>query len=281
MLIRILFFIFWSTVFYGQERTELYGSITGSGNLENIHVLNKNANKGTISNASGHFKIFARASDTLIVSGIQFYYQEISITATDIKNNTVFINLLQRINELDEVTVKSNKLSGNLRTDLNNAKIDPSKKNSMALDFSGIDFSLPHMGPKDANDRAKPPDPFGGNHGVPGLSQGGDILGLAGLLLSPLIKSIGKIGETKRKNKRYDRIREKQLTTVPDQLIDKYLSVIVHDLHIPSNQIFPFIQHCKSKGIYTLFIEDRQMEVLNILIKESKIFLKSLDNKKE
>jgi len=278
---KLLCLLFLTTLMYGQERIVLYGSIKGDGAIENIHILNKNSTKGTISDKFGRFQLAVMPTDTLVVSGIQFYYQEIVITEDHITNKTIPIDLLQRINELDEITLKTNPLSGFLQLDLAKAKDSISKVNKGALNFSGLDLGKPYVGPIDANDRARPPDPFGGNNGVPGFAAGGDILGLVGLILGPVFESVGKIGETKRNNKRYNRLREKQLLTVPDQLLEKHLNYIVKDLHIPANQLYPFIAHCKTKGILPLFLDNRQIEVLDILYKESEIFLKNLQKNKD
>jgi len=286
MLKIVLCLCFVSATMFGQERIHLYGSIKGNGTLENIHVLNKNSTQGTITDQFGRFQIKAMVSDTLIVSGIQFYYQEVVITEDHITNKTIPVHLLQRINELDEITLKSHQLSGFLQLDAANAKDSISKVNKGALDFSGIDLSTPYVGPVDEINRRKPPNPFGPNNNIPGFSDsgiaggGGDVLALVGFVLSPVINAIDKIGETKRKNNRRNKFEALKLDQAPEQLIERYAEYLMVELHLPKAQLKAFVAHCQTHAIFSLFIEDKQIEVLDILIREAPLFLDKIKTNK-
>ncbi len=71
-----------STKIFAQEKQiVISGNIINDAlSVENIHILNKTSNKGTIANKYGEFKIPIKANDTLIFSGIQFYKKEVLIT---------------------------------------------------------------------------------------------------------------------------------------------------------------------------------------------------------
>ncbi len=200
MLKQLTFFLFFSAVIqnHAQEnRIVTSGKINSDAlSIENIHILNKNSKKGTISNKYGEFKIPVKVNDTLIFSGIQFYKKEIRITEQLIKNKVITIELFQKINELDEVEIKVHNLLGNLVTDANSVKDSVSKVNSLAFDFSMIDFSKPVVLDIDEFSRSRTSS---NKQLMPG---GGNILGLLGLMFDPLMGEISKIGQRKRRLKK-------------------------------------------------------------------------------
>ena len=71
------FFLFICTIIQAQtqgKRLTISGRIISDApSIENIHILNINSNKGTISNINGNFSIPVKENDTLVISGIQFY----------------------------------------------------------------------------------------------------------------------------------------------------------------------------------------------------------------
>jgi len=270
-----LIFIFSLSQVHAQEnRTVTTGKIISDAlNIENIHVFNKNSNKGTISNQYGEFVITVKTNDTLVFSGIQFYKKEIHITKELIKNKLITIELFQKINELDEVEVKAHNLSGSLTIDANNLKDSVSKVSIGALDFSMIDFGKPVVDDIDDFDRKKPPNP--NNLTNPNIPVGGNVLGLLKFALDPLMGEISKIGQRKRQLKKEKRIHIIKKQEAPNQIIDDLSETFFTEtLKIPREEIDDFIQHCKSKGIIDLYIKNRKMEVIDILIVESEIYLR-------
>ena len=239
----------------------------------NIHILNLNSKKGTISNSAGKFRIPVKVNDTLLLSGIQFYKKEILITNTIITNGRITVTLFQKINELDEVELRAHNLSGNLITDAKNVKDSISKVNPMALDFSMIDFSIPVINDIDEIDRMKPPDP--NNLTNPNIPVGGNLLGLLSFVLDPLMDEIVKIGQRKRRLKHEKYLYEKEVIKSPDNIVnDLGESFFIETLKIPREKIDDFIEHCDSKGIIDFYINNRMIEVIDILIEESKNYNK-------
>ena len=266
----LFIFLFVTTLFYSQEqRVTISGRlISDAQSKENIHILNKNSNKGTISNKNGDFTISVKANDTLIITGIQFFKKEIRITKDIIENKTVSIIIFQKINELDEVELKANKLSGHLTTDAKNVKDSISKVNPMALDFSMIDFSQPVIY---ETDRTKPLDPT--NLTNPNIPVGGNVLGLLSFVLDPIIGEISKIGQRKREHEKY--LFEKKIKETPNIMVNELGErFFIETLNIQRDNIDSFIEHCKSKGILDLYIKGRKIEAIDILIIESKNYKK-------
>ncbi len=244
--------------------------ISDAKSKDNIHILNISSRKGTISNSQGKFVIPAKENDSLVISGIQFYKKEILITNKIIADRKIHIELFQKINELDEVEIRTLILSGNLITDAKNVKDSISKVNPMALDFSMIDFSKPVI---NEVDRTKPPDAT--NLTNPNIPVGGNVLGLLSFVLDPLMSEISKIGQRKRRLNNEKYLYEKKTIETPNNIVDELgESFFIETLKIPRANIDAFLEHCKSKRITDLYIKGRKIEVIDILIEESKNYKK-------
>jgi hypothetical protein len=80
-ILFILAFLYVLTAFSQNDRLLIYGKISvDSLSQENIHIVNKNAKKGTVTNIHGEFQIPVKVSDTLLFSAIQFEYKELIIS---------------------------------------------------------------------------------------------------------------------------------------------------------------------------------------------------------
>ena len=255
------------------NRENIKGKIINEAlSTENIHIINKNSGNATISNKYGEFQILVKINDTLIFSGIQFYKKEVPITPLLLKNNSIIIQLFLKINELDEVEVKAHNLSGNLVTDANKVKDSISKVNSLAFDFSMIDFSKPIVLGIDEFSRSR-------TSSDKQLTPSGNInvIAILGLVLNPLFKEVGKIGKKRRQRKNEERVYQKNAINAPEKIIVEFGEIFFTEtLKIPSEEIIGFIDFCESKGIIAFYIEGKKMEVIDILIKES-ITYKKLD----
>jgi len=245
---QLTFIIFFFAVqqFHAQDNgIEITGKIINDSlSVKNIHVINKNSNKATVSNQYGEFKIPVRVNDILVFSGIQFYSKEVRITQQLIKSKKITIELFQKINELEEVEIKAHNLSGSLVNDAKNVKDSVSKIAPLALDFSMIDFSKPVINDIDEIDRLKPPD-------------------ISRLINPHFQKGIGA-------SFTIDSPKKKRTLTIPEKIrTDFGNDFFTKTLKIPLEQIGFFIDYCNSEGINDLYIKNRKMEVIDILIKES------------
>ena len=213
--------------------------------VEGVHIINKNSEKGTITNANGDFKISVQVNDTLLISGVQFYFSEILITGQIITDKFVTIHLIQKINELQEVEVKAHDLTGSLLFDATAIKDTISKVAPATLDFSMIDFSKPVVNDLDVMDRRKPPDisHLTNPHFQPGF--GASI-------------SIGSI-------------KKKSYLTIPDKIRNKLGNeFFTETLELPIEQIEPFINYCLEDGIADLYLQNRKLEMIDVLFKARK-----------
>ncbi|MGB0980907.1 MAG: hypothetical protein ACPGUH_02285 [Winogradskyella sp.] len=106
------------------QRKNLKAQLIANGDVEGIHILNKTASKYAISNENGRFSIPAKALDTLFISGLKYQVQDIVITKAMIDLGSFKVQLIEKINELDEVIV-GKILTGSLQSDLENSDAKP------------------------------------------------------------------------------------------------------------------------------------------------------------
>jgi hypothetical protein len=102
------------------QRVDLNGQLIANDDVEGLHILNKTAVKYTISMEDGSFRIPAKASDTLIISGVKYEVQEIIITDAIVELGRINVFLVESTNELREVVV-GKILTGSLQSDLENS----------------------------------------------------------------------------------------------------------------------------------------------------------------
>ncbi|MGX1025122.1 carboxypeptidase-like regulatory domain-containing protein [Psychroflexus sp. MBR-150] len=124
----LLLFIFHINLSYSQvpERQILKGKINVPADAEakDINVYNINTKEGTTSNAYGNFLIKVKRKDRILISSVQFQDFEIEITKEIMDEKDIVIQIRENVNQLNEVTVSSNLLSGNLNVDVKKINTD-------------------------------------------------------------------------------------------------------------------------------------------------------------
>ncbi|MFK5890008.1 MAG: hypothetical protein QM486_04680 [Flavobacteriaceae bacterium] len=265
-----LTYIFFVFLFYQSQAQVLRHAIVGrikndSLSVEGIHVLNKNTKKRTISNQYGVFNIPVTINDTLIFEGIQFKKKELVITKRMVKTKSVDVTLIQNINELATVEIKNHNLTGDLVNDAKKVKKPISQVSKGALDFSHINFNV--VDDIDATDREGPANVSKlTNPNIPG---GVSLM----FLVRPILKGISKIGERKRKLKTAKKAYKKEAETVPDKIRRELGDAFFEEqLKIPKDQIDVFINYCRSKGVVDLYMAGKKIEMIQLLVDESKNF---------
>ena len=105
-------------------REILYGQLVAdSTGVENVLVTNKTAKLAVYSRRDGTFQIHVREKDTLMFSNLNFPVQSLVLNEADLKLKVLKIKIESRPNQLDEVIINPNALSGNLEKDNENIKV--------------------------------------------------------------------------------------------------------------------------------------------------------------
>lgn len=88
---------------------------------DGISVYNISAKTGTSTNENGDFQISVALNDSLMISAVQFETFQVVIDEKVITSKQLFIYVKELVNRLPEVVVSPYDLTGNLKTDLENA----------------------------------------------------------------------------------------------------------------------------------------------------------------
>ncbi len=234
------------------QRISINGKIKSDINdLENIHIVNKSSNKGTITSVKGEFQLSVKEKDTLIFSGIQFNNKEIIISPFDILSKSITINLISKINQLEEVIIR--------------------KPKNIA-----VELGLPNAGKKKLT-KLEAREVYYSQASVPVVILL-TLLGNAGGL-EDLYHIIS--GNRKRDQKLKALIEADKLAAYNQNVIKKmrlYFKDVffTETLKIPEEKIDYFIESCLSKDIIDLYIKERNLEIMDIFIKESKNYIKEI-----
>ena len=235
------------------QRKDLKGQLIATDDVEGIHLLNKTAAKYTISNEDGSFVILAKASDTLFISGLKYEAQEVVITQSIINLDHFSVQLIEKINELDEVIV-GEILTGSLESDLENSDVK--------AEINFYDLGIP------------------GNTNLP-LTQSeqrlydadhGQFINYYGIALSINIhKILNRInGDTKKYKERIEiEFKEKCI----NQLKVEYSKIIFDAVTIPKNHKEEFFQFCFEDHQFKSICEDEnRLNAVGFLFDKLKMF---------
>lgn len=121
MKLIVLFAILFLFQLGMSQSVEITGRVQSSADVENIHVINKTAQKFTITNRLGEFTIPVSLKDTLNFSSVQHELKTIIISKEIISSKTVMVILVEQINTLNQVTI-GKVLTGDLGSDIGNVE---------------------------------------------------------------------------------------------------------------------------------------------------------------
>jgi len=249
----LLCFLFICFSTFGQEnRILISGKVKNDSiPIENVHIINKNSKKGTITNRLGQFKISVTDKDTLMISDIQYSNKIIVINQDNLLNKYLEINLLELTNELDEVIVQQ-------------------------FDDMSEELGLPNAGKKPLNKLERNLNHYS--------QKSTPIVILEALLFKPGgIDDVYNIISGNRKNDRKLKalIDEDRMTASKREYVTKIKDHFQEDFFIKSVKIDPehinsYIFYCLPQGIGDLYDKGRLIEVIDILLKSKDSYFESL-----
>lgn len=259
-----LLILFIANISFSQEkRIIFYGIISDDlGTLPRAHIINITTKKATFSNDVGTFKIFAKINDSLKITSVGYKTKIIRVNTNHFGIEQNNIHLKKEIIELDEVALKKHNLNGILSSDVKQTPEDvAATKSKSALDFSMIDFDKKVTSKIDEMDRKKAPnarlmtDPTAKFAGV----------GTSG------IGYIDNYGIEKRRLRKEIKFKER----FPKELLSEFGEYFFFvELKIPKKKYYHFLEYCNVLNIEELYKNGNKIEVIKILVKESKSYLK-------
>lgn len=265
-LLSILFLL--TTTFIYSQRNEflLVGKVIDSiGEVKNVNIVNLANNQGTSTNDFGEFRIYAEVGDSLRISSIQHEISYRLVTQFNLDNNKYMdIFIKRKTYILDEVVVKKHDLSNLL--ELDRKKTPKDKKDqarlSMLENIKNLSQSKEPMKDDHIDSKVRPPATRSGDP-----TQSGK---LAGAKVSMPFKHSERLWALRRS------IAFK--SSFPELLLsDLGRNFFFVELKIPNDQYHHFLDYLNNFKIETLYKEDRLLEVVKILRRESKNYLKLIE----
>ena len=262
----IILIIYSTTLLAQKDKFWLYGKLKDSSSVvKNANIINLKTNIGTFSNDFGDYKIIVSVGDTLQYSSVQHK------TIYRIINNFVYrsevldVFMISSTYELDEVVLRRNDLDGFLSLDL---KKTPEDRRAEALkktmNFSGVNMNIIYNGDY-IDQRVRPP-----MNNVDPIAM---FAGASGGVSIPF-----KYSEKLWALRRDINFREK----FPKMLLSEFGETFFeNDLKIPTGKYYSFLEYCNPLGIENLFKENRKIELINLLKKESITYLLLINEKED
>ena len=254
-----------STFAQNTQRVSISGKIIAdtTNDIEGVTVYNTSSNKGTITNSEGKFEINATLNDVIEVSALQFekFIVTIDQKILDSKKMTVF--LVEQVNKLDEVVILPYDLSGDLVTDIESVKTFNPDLDAIYFgvnDVSTYEFGADYKsGVRNTVMETGPDNVFGAN-----------LLGVVGLLVNAIFP--------KKEKKNFTIDRRDLLPKLPTKDLRDYYTTdfIVETFNVKENSIEAFIAFMETNNLdYSLLKNDRELEFLDLVKKQSDLFLKT------
>ena len=249
-----------------QDNFWLYGKLKDSSNVvKNANIINLKTNKGTFSNDFGDYKIIVSVGDTLQFTSVQHKTVYRIVNDFVYRSEILDVFLTSSTYELDEVVLKTNDLDGFLSLDL---KKTPEDKRAEALkktmNFSNVNMKAIYNGDY-IDQRVRPPM----NNVDPTAMFAG-----AGGGVSIPVKFSERLWALRR-NLDFK-------TNFPKKLLSEFGEPFFeNDLGIPPEKYYNFLEYCNPLGIEDLYRQNRKMEMILILKRESITYLKITENSKE
>ncbi|GAL68928.1 carboxypeptidase-like regulatory domain-containing protein [Jejuia pallidilutea] len=260
-ILYVLCFITFSNL-YAQTitRIDVKGKIVvEQSDISGITIFNSSSDTGTITNEDGEFTIAVAKNDVIEVSALQFQNLSFKVNEDIVKSRSMKIFLIEEINKLDEIVVKSKGLTGNLGTDIDGSKTFNPKLDAL---YFGVRHSSEYNFETDYKTEVKNiGDPIQRNRFYNGLN----IVNVVDQLLLPVFRSEAK--EKKTNN----------IPEVPSKAIKYYFAseFLVDNFEIPEQRVPDFIAFVESGDFdFTLLNYGRELEFLELLNKKSTEFLK-------
>jgi hypothetical protein len=248
--------LFSATVILAQQspRTILRGQvIDDNGALEGVTIYNITTNKGAVTDERGYFSLYARAQDTLAFSSVNMKAARLVLQENDFKINTFMVKLEISVNELDEVEIRPNALTGDLMKDERNLKVTMLKSNigiNSAIETQFIDDEL--SSPKN---RTMLPDGS--------IENGMDFVKIGNMISSIFKKDRGN--------------DEKEFLTdaVFNEAVKEKFTYhfFTNTLALNADEIGLFLAYCENDSqVKKLLAPNKEIELIDYLISQSKIF---------
>jgi hypothetical protein len=256
-----LFFIFLfsisTSIAQVPNRVEVSGQIFFNlAEKDGITVYNLSSNKGTITDSDGQFKITVAEKDVLEFSSLLIQSKKVIVSEKDIKNKSIKVFLVELVNNLDEVVVLEDGLSGDLNKDVDDVKVFN----------TNIDVSL---GSIDMDE-----DQFSADYKTAAdniITRQGQYYNMAdGMAIVRLVAGLFK--NDKKELEKRALAQEQRIKAL--KLTDKYSNIYyIENFNIPADKVQAFIAFAEEDLDQNLLLRGKELDLIEYLNTQSTIFL--------
>lgn len=261
LLVLFVFCISFLTVSQEINRENITGKIVIEGNdIEGITVFNITSGLATVTSESGDFMIKVTLNDLIEIRALKYQNIDIKINDAILNSKKLNVFLIEKINKLDEIVIKSTRLTGNLNVDLDKANTFNPKGNALYFGINTNRKNTAREADSNSNEKIKKNLPLGTT--VDGLN----IVNVVDQLLIPLFRS--EVADKK----------EVGIPEVPAKSIKYYFGAtfLSENFNIPSHRVEEFIRFVEDDSFdFDLLNYGHEIEFLELLTKKSKLFLKT------
>lgn len=240
-------------------RTSIRGKIVVEHNdIAGITIFNSSSDKGTITDNNGEFLIDVALNDIIEVSALQFQNISFKVNNDILKSKSMKIFLIEEMNKLDEIIVKTEGLTGSLVTDIEGANTFNPRLDAL---YFGVKRSSEYNFETDYKTEVTN---IGDDIQRNRLYNGLNIVNVVDQLLLPIFRSEAK--EKKPKN----------IPEVPTKAIKYYFAseFLVDNFNIPEHRVEDFIAYVEREDFdFALLNYGRELEFLELLNEKSIQFL--------
>ena len=257
MIRKFLFLILFLYSLFGHAQETLLKGKVITEDMEGsfINIVNLTSKTGTTNNSEGEFEIPVTVNDTLYFSSVQYEPREIVITKEVLKRAFLTVLLVEKMNELDEVSISDISLSGNIATDLQNiptlTQADLGFPMSDVPRPTSIERKLITASNVSTTSKENPP----------------------GFL------NVSFDGILNRINGRTEKLQKAAANEDLSQIVDAGVAAMpvsfFIDLAIPENRIRDFVYYCaETADLASLLPENKRFELIELYQKKASQFVK-------
>lgn len=247
------------------RRESISGKIIIEGDdIEGITIKNTFSGLGTITDKNGEFSIKVALNDLLEIRALKYENIDIRVNEVILTSKKLSIFLIEEVNKLDEIVVKSKRLTGNLNVDLDSAKKFSPRGNTIYFGINNNRKETVREANSIQSENIRTDLPIGTT--VDGLN----IVNVVDQLLIPLFRS-------EVKDKKEIGIPEVPATSIKYYFGSEFLS---ENFKIPKHRVEEFIRYVEDDSFdFNLLNYGKEIEFLELLSQKSKSFLKSKKSK--
>ncbi|GAA0873208.1 hypothetical protein GCM10009117_23550 [Gangjinia marincola] len=220
-----------------------------------IEIYNATSQRGTISLNDGSFIIAGRKGDILLFRGVQYEKFDVALNERVINNKKITVYLYDDVNELPEVVVRKYDLTGDISVDAQRIETTPIEAPvtgntfdvvySMETDFLPDDQTSPEILSMDTQEQA------------------------ASIRFLNIFNALVK--DRYNPNKKYVDLSTDLRRIIDDDFFKNYLN-------IEEEKIPEFIIFLEDNGLTKRMMnKGKSLKLVDFLIKQSKVFKKSMD----